>query len=122
MSGHSVWVKVGLYTFDIGSDWINGGLMLQCPVNLTINDTIATLNTINDKDLSKDNGCEPWWGSLTIAMSWIPPTIVFLIGISTSIRSLVKKGRCFSCGELTCSLLLGPIVYALWPLLVPIGM
>jgi len=121
MSGHSVWVKVGLYTFDIGSDWFNGGLMLQCPVNLTINETIPTLDTINDTDLSKDDGCEPWWGSITIAMSWIPPTIIFLIYISGSIRKNMKKGKCFTCWEITGHLLLGPVIYALWPLLVPIG-
>ena len=122
MPGHSVWIKVGLYTFDIGSDWINGGLMVQCPVNLTINETFPTLNSINVTDLSKDDGCEPWWGSLTIAMSWIPPAILFLIFIGGSIRSLVKKRRCFSCRDLTIFMFVGPVVYALWPLLVPIGM
>ena len=122
MSDHSVWVKVGLYTFDIGSDWINGGLMLQCPVNLTINATIPTLNKTKDTDLSKDDGCEPWWGSLTIAMSWIPPTIIFLLVIAVLIEDLVTKRRCPSCLVLALSVFLGPIVYALWPLLVPIGM
>ena len=120
MSSHSVWVKVGLYTFDIGSDWFNGGLMLQCPVNQTVNETIPTLNTINDTDLSKEDGCEPWWGSLTIAMSWIPPTIIFILAIGAQIKWGID-GRCerlFSCGFIFA----GPVTYALWPLLVPIGM
>ena len=95
MPEHSVWVKVGLYTFDIGSDWINGGLMLQCPVNLTI----PTLNKTSDTNVSKDNGCEPWWGPLTIAMSWIPPTIIFLLFSVGSIRGVVKKGN-ISCRDI----------------------
>lgn len=70
MSTHSVWVKVGLYMFDVGSYWVNGGLMLQCPVNSTLNDTITTRNATTS--------CDTWWGALTIAMSWNPPTLVLL--------------------------------------------
>ena len=97
--------------------------MLQCPVNLTI----PTLNKTSDTNVSKDNGCEPWWGPLTIAMSWIPPTIIFLLFSVGSIRGVVKKGN-ISCRDIInlfyrpFSMVLGPVVYALWALLVPIGM
>ena len=122
MPDHSIWVKVGLYTFDVGSDWVNGGLMLDCSSNLTLNQTLPTLNTTSSEEI----GCEPWWGSLTIAMSWSPPTILFFIGIIAYSWNTIKKGRCPSPGSFcraTCLLTcLGPIIYVLWPLLVPIGM
>ena len=80
--GHSVWAKVGLYTFDIGSDWVNGGLMLRCPDNST--------NATQETPLNEDSDCEPWWGSLTIAMSWMPPTIVFSVYIIPGVVECVK--------------------------------
>ena len=49
MGKYGVWVKVCLYLFDVISDWVNGALML---------------------------GSHPWWGALTIAMSWLPALIV----------------------------------------------
>ena len=125
MPEHSIWVKVGLYTFDVGSDWVNGGLMLDCSSNSTLNKTI--FNTT----LSKDDGCEPWWGSLTIAMSWNPPTVLFFMGIIAYIGTTIKEGceswkgsagvfyHAICLFTITC---LGPIIYVLWPLLVPIGM
>lgn len=118
MSDHSIWVKVGLYTFDVGSDWVNGGLMLDCSSNSTLNKTI--FNTT----LSKDDGCEPWWGSITIAMSWSPPTILFFIGI-LFIGFTIKEGSPSPgvfCGQICLFTCLGPIIYVLWPLLVPLGM
>ena len=118
MPEHSIWVKVGLYTFDVGSDWVNGGLMLDCSSNATLNETIPIFNTT----LSKDDGCEPWWGSMTIAMSWSPPTILFFIGIVVWIAEKIKKGGCSSLVDLCLWTCLGPIIYVLWPLLVPIGM
>ena len=121
MPDHGVWVKAGLYTFDVGSDWVNGGLMLQCPVNSTINETFSSPKA----NLSKDTtGCEPWWGSLTIAMSWVPPTLACLLVAIQGIRNLFMRGRIAvpSASELCLVTLLSPGLYALWPILVPIGM
>ena len=144
--GHSVWAKVGLYFFDIGSDWINGGLMLRCPDNST-NATLAT-------PLNEDSDCEPWWGSLTIAMSWMPPTIVlpflviyivkeYIYYVVRQFQKLTKSSeRQNSCrgvnGRKTCTnvfyilakslgiflivWLFGGIAFVLWPVLVPIVM
>ena len=145
---HSVWVKVGLYTFDIGSDWVNGGLMLRCPDNST--------NATQETPLNEDSDCEPWWGSLTIAMSWMPPTIVFSVFVINNVKKFIcyvvrqfqkltkSSERQNSCrgvnvnGRKTCTnvfyilakslgiflivWLFGGIVFVLWPVLVPIFM
>ena len=121
MPEHSVWVKVGLYTFDVGSDWVNGGLMLQCSVNSTTNETFPSPRATSSEELA---GCEPWWGSLTIAMSWIPPTLFFLMGAFGAIQRIIVDGRKAipSACELCLVTLIFPLLYALWPILVPIGM
>ena len=75
---HSVWVKAGLYTFDVGSDWANGILMMQCSDNSTTNGTSSLM--LQHSDNSTTNGtasdCHPWWGSATIAMMWLPPALL----------------------------------------------
>ena len=146
--GHSVWAKVGLYFFDIGSEWNNGGLMLRCPDNST--------NATQETPLNENSDCELWWGSLTIAMSWMPPTIVlpflviyivkeYICYVVRQCQKLKKSSeRQNSCrgvnvnGRKTCTnvfyklvkslgiflivWLFGGIVFVLWPVLVPIFM
>ena len=107
----SVFIKVALYLFDVGSDWVNGGIMLSGDQrwrdwhhNGTIaNDTIARCLD------SKERHFE--WGVMTIAMSWIPATLTmfFLIQIA-AIDGGLKH------------LITLPLRFVLWPLLVPVYM
>ena len=92
MPDHGVWVKAGLYTFDVGSDLANGMSMLQCPDNSTTNVTSSQ----DVLSLNKDNHCHIWWGSLTIATIWIPPAIgcsFVVLGLAMMIQEYVRKSE-----------------------------
>ena len=122
----SVVPKLGLYTLDVVTDWINGVSLLTSHNstngtnldlnNLIISDSSHVFNaTIHEHDClspdvcSQDNDIHLWWGSLTIALSWVPATIGMFITVAG--------------GDLTPSkILLMPIRFILWPLLVPLLM
>ena len=75
---HSVWVKAGLYTTDVGSDLWNGILMvLPCFDNSTTNGT-SSLKSDNSTNDGTTSDCDMWWGSLTIAMTWLPQALTLL--------------------------------------------
>ena len=113
----SVFIKVAMYLFDVGSDWVTGGIMLsddqmigfkntsqstnETTVNGTIaNDTIARCLDGTERHLA--------WGIMTIAMSWIPATFTmfFLIPSTEGITHHITL----------------PFRFIFWPLLVPVYM
>ena len=120
----SVVPKLGLYTLDVVTDWINGVSLLTSHnstngTNLDLhNDSTHVFNTtiyehecLSPDVCSQDNDIHLWWGSLTIALSWVPATFG-MFGIVA-----------FSDDYLTPSnILLMPIRFILWPLLVPLLM
>jgi len=98
--------KVTLYLFDLGSDWVNGILMLM-PKNGT-GTKIQFDNSTSDSCGHEDSEVHPAWGSLSITLSWVPALIGLVIIVLTK-RSIWD-------------LLLAPIRFILWPLIVPILM
>ena len=131
MPDHGVWVKAGLYTFDVGSDLANGISMIQCPDNSTINVTSSQ----DVLSLNEDNKCDIWWGSLTIAAIWIPPAIGYIsviLALAWILTEVVRKSEKALLWKLLAAipglLLLGvavimiALVLALIPVLAPIGM
>ena len=110
----SVFIKVALYLFDVGSDWVTGGILLSdnqlgdfngstnvATVNGTVaNDTIARCLKGTERHLA--------WGVMTIAMSWIPAifTLILLILNANGIKHQIAI----------------PLRFILWPLLVPVYM
>ena len=112
----SVFIKAGLYLFDICSDWVTGGIMLyndqlielknnsDTTANGTIaNDTIARCLDSSERHFE--------WGVKTIAMSWIPATLtmfylVQIAAIDGGLKHLITL----------------PLRFILWPLLVPVYM
>ena len=104
----SVFIKVGLYLFDICSDWVTGGIMLsnnqlidlKNNSDTTANDTIARCLDGTERHFS--------WGIMTIAMSWIPATFTMfgLIPVAEGMRNRITL----------------PLRFILWPLLVPVLM
>ena len=125
--------KVVLYTVDIVTDWINGVSLLTNgnKSSTEINTTNSTLlihkddlqignsslvfnTTIDcltpDFDIcSEDHEIHLWWGSLTIALSWVPAIL------GTIFVSLKTDWT-------LCYFVLLPIRFILWPLLVPLQM
>ena len=100
----SVFIKVALYLFDLGRDWVNGGLMLHMvdPV-----DTVNSLpNSTIEGWLNETGGPHIAWGIMTIGMSWIPP--VFAIAINVFRLPHIEKWFL--------------VKFVLWPILVPIHM
>ena len=124
----SVVPKLGLYTLDVVTDWINGVSLLTSHNstngtsldlnNLIISDSSHVFNaTIHEHEClspdvcSQDNDIHLWWGSLTIALSWVPATFgMFFIVFGTGSDLTPSK------------ILLMPIRFILWPLLVPLLM
>ena len=113
----SVFIKVAMYLFDVGSDWVTGGIMLsddqmigfknttqstnETTVNGTIaNDTIARCLDGTERHLA--------WGIMTIAMSWIP-AIFACIPLIPAAEGMKHR-------------LTLPLRFILWPLLVPVYM
>jgi len=130
----SVVPKVVLYYVDVVTDWINGVSLLtsghrsstefnttySTPIHkddlqienssLVFNTTIDCLTP--DYDVcSEDNEFHLWWGSLSIALSWVPA----ILGIGILIYRMDSEGT-------ACFWILMPIRFILWPLLVPLQM
>ena len=151
--------KLGLYTFDVGSDWLNGASLMNYTfhiggdigdslLNYTIhvgNDTLNARTLINStlgsdwlnqatliirgrEDINSTGSLNStlhpaclnenetvndpihfYWGVLTITMSWFPA----VAGIFLLVGAIEWKWY---------QLLLVPIRFLLWPLLLPIAM
>ena len=108
---------MALYLFDVGSDWVTGGIMLSDDqlidtknTTLSANDTIVNGTITNNTIARCLDGTERHlaWGIMTIAMSWIPAsfTTFFLIAIADGMKHRITL----------------PLRFILWPLLVPVYM
>ena len=110
----SVFIKVALYLFDVGSDWITGGIMLSDDqlgdFTGSTNDTTANGTIANDTIARCLDGTERHlaWGIMTIAMSWIPATFTMfmLIPAAEGMKHRITL----------------PLRFILWPLLVLVYM
>lgn len=94
----SVFIKVGFYLFDVGSDWVTGGIMLSESqlsefVNLSTNDITLNSTITNDTIALCLKGTERHlaWGIMTIAMSWIPATVTMFALIAAAIQGGFEK-------------------------------
>ena len=108
MSDPNPWgvgIKVTLYTFDLGSDWVNGILMLTAGGQ----DTTITSNQ-NDTYVSacaEDHQPHLAWGSLTIGLSYVPA----LFGFFLLLWAACKRRTVWNW-------LLLPIRFIMWPFIV----
>ena len=110
--------KVFLYMFDLLSDWVNGILLLigggdcdQISQNGGSAEELAARTETAGVNATAGLGCEgkvhPIWGTLTIALSWVPALFgLFALPATCKCRDF----------------LLLPVRFLLWPLIVPVLM
>lgn len=131
----SVLPKVVLYTVDVVTDWINGVTLLTSGKRSSTEFNTTDTTSIHKGDLqignfslvfnttfgcltpdfnvcSEDDEFHLWWGSLTIALSWVPA----IFGIRMIFVGLKSQQRT------ACKLVLLSMRFILWPLLVPLQM
>ena len=115
--------KVFLYMFDLLSDWVNGILLLigggdcdQISQNGGSAEELAARTVTAGGNATAELGCEgkvhPIWGTLTIALSWVPA----LFGLfALCLFAADSKSKCRD-------FLLLPVRFLLWPLILPVLM
>ena len=118
MGKPSVFIKVGLYLFDLVSDWVNGGLMLHKVDPTDTSNTSIPNNTI-DRCLNETGGPHIAWGTMTIGMSWVPAVFSLIVIVGSEQESYWKErwipGSYWKKRWI-------PVRFILWPILVPMHM